>query len=173
MERQTAVQNAGFAPIPQGMNQPSSTSPTSSHFPPNGAFNATQGSPPRAPLPSPMPQAPPTANPLVQQTSRASSQPPVPRNRSPSATSSLSDLAQQSKKAIKGFLQDGGPTRNLNSMRDGFGDRGSAALRGVKAKRDADEADKEYRKGVHWLETLRLRRSTIIRSGYTVSSFQR
>ena len=28
--------------------------------------------------------------------------------------------------------------------------------------------DKEYRKGVHWLETLRLRRTRILTSGYKV-----
>lgn len=107
---------------------------------------------------------------LVQQTSRPPAQGPVPRNRSPSASTSLSDLAQQSKKAIKGFLQqDGNAGRNLTSMRDGFGDRNNTAMKGVRAKREAEEADKEYRKGVHWLETLRLRRATIIRSGYTVS----
>lgn len=29
--------------------------------------------------------------------------------------------------------------------------------------------DKEYRKGVHWLETLRLRRTKILKNGYMVS----
>lgn len=29
--------------------------------------------------------------------------------------------------------------------------------------------DKEYRKGVHWLETLRLRRVKILEAGYNVS----
>src|SRR5882757_2358746 len=29
--------------------------------------------------------------------------------------------------------------------------------------------DKEYRKGVHWLETLRLRRTKILQAGYDVS----
>lgn len=29
--------------------------------------------------------------------------------------------------------------------------------------------DKEYRKGVHWLETLRLRRVKILQAGYNVS----
>ena len=32
----------------------------------------------------------------------------------------------------------------------------------------AGGADKEYRKGVHWLETLRLRRVKIIESGFKV-----
>ncbi len=31
------------------------------------------------------------------------------------------------------------------------------------------EKDKEYRKGVHWLETLRLRRTKILKNGYMVS----
>lgn len=67
--------------------------------------------------------------------------------------------------------------------------RSDNALRTVRAKREADEAgmyavcliityaergpvlhslDKEYRKGVHWLETLRLRRIKILESGYQV-----
>ena len=67
--------------------------------------------------------------------------------------------------------------------------RSDNALRTVRAKREADEAgesvvrsdsplaqrvcvshylDKEYRKGVHWLETLRLRRIKILESGYHV-----
>lgn len=32
--------------------------------------------------------------------------------------------------------------------------------------------DKEYRKGVHWLETLRLRRTKILEAAYTVSVLQ-
>lgn len=62
----------------------------------------------------------------------------------------------------------------------------NSALRAVRAKREADEAgqfrlfvllaspcsnsfsDKEYRKGVYWLETLRLRRTKILESAYTV-----
>lgn len=31
------------------------------------------------------------------------------------------------------------------------------------------QTDKEYRKGIHWLETLRLRRTKILEAGYTVS----
>lgn len=63
--------------------------------------------------------------------------------------------------------------------------RTNDALRTVRAKREADEAgqssravflclllrpstDKEYRKAVHWLETLRLRRVKILESGYKV-----
>lgn len=32
-------------------------------------------------------------------------------------------------------------------------------------------SDKEYRKGVHWLETLRLRRTKILEAAYTVSLY--
>lgn len=81
-----------------------------------------------------------------------------------------------------GFLDKGGVGK------DGLGVRENQALRTVRAKRDADEAgkhvfasllvsfftfskDREYRKGVHWLETLRLRRTKILESGYKVRSF--
>ncbi|OAV90834.1 hypothetical protein PTTG_02184 [Puccinia triticina 1-1 BBBD Race 1] len=37
------------------------------------------------------------------------------------------------------------------------------ALRGVKVKREAEEADREYRKGIFHLETLRLRKEQVIR----------
>lgn len=177
LERPT-IQNAGFAPIPQAITSagPTQSSPTSIHFPinNNGALNAqlgTPSSPPNPPLPSPLPQ-PASAGPLVQTTTRPpTQQPPVPRNRSPSGstTNSLTDLAHQGKKAVKGFLQDGGNRPVLNALRDNFGGPSNPAMRNVKAKREADEADKEYRKGVHWLETLRIKRATTIRSGYTVS----
>ncbi|PLW30658.1 hypothetical protein PCASD_15147 [Puccinia coronata f. sp. avenae] len=38
-----------------------------------------------------------------------------------------------------------------------------AALRGVKVKREAEEADRDYRKGIFHLETLRLRKEQVIR----------
>lgn len=79
------------------------------------------------------------------------------------------------------FLDKGGNMKDLAGRSDN-------ALRSVRAKREADEAgvlpfdviylctvlhvptqDKEYRKGVHWLETLRLRRVKILESGYKVS----
>lgn len=86
-----------------------------------------------------------------------------PRNRSPSAGTGLSDLAHQGKKQLNqiigGFLDKRGAP-------DGFGSRENQALRNVRAKREADEADKDYRKGVHWLETLRLRRTKILEGGY-------
>jgi Rho GTPase-activating protein 12/27 len=60
------------------------------------------------------------------------------------------------------------------------------ALRSVRAKREAEEAgvpitlmnpyfitelelDKDYRKAVHWLETLRIRRVKTLEGGYNVS----
>ncbi|KAF5312338.1 hypothetical protein D9619_002972 [Psilocybe cf. subviscida] len=85
------------------------------------------------------------------------------RNRSPSSTTAFSDLAHQGKKQLNqliGFLDKGG------SAKDGLGNRETSALRTVRAKRDADEADRDYRKGVHWLETLRLRRTKILEGGY-------
>ena len=71
------------------------------------------------------------------------------------------------------------------NVKDGLGvGRGDGAVRTVKAKREADEAgnfsntirpasldlslDKEYRKGVHWLETLRLRRIKIMEGAFKV-----
>ena len=82
-----------------------------------------------------------------------------------------------------GFLDKGGV------VKDGLGGRENQAFKTVRAKRDADEAgrhslpscsacrwvtiallDKEYRKGVHWLETLRLRRTKILENGYKVNT---
>ncbi|KAF9015462.1 hypothetical protein BDQ17DRAFT_1341106 [Cyathus striatus] len=88
---------------------------------------------------------------------------PGVRNRSPSSSTAFSDLAHQGKKQLNqliGFLDKSG------SVKDSLGGRENQALRTVRAKRDADEADREYRKGVHWLETLRLRRTKILESGY-------
>ncbi|KAI0733987.1 RhoGAP-domain-containing protein [Fomitopsis betulina] len=84
--------------------------------------------------------------------------------RSPSTTTSttLQDLAHQGKKQLNQlitFLDKGGNMKDLSGRSDN-------ALRSVRAKREADEADKEYRKGVHWQETLRLRRVKILESGY-------
>ncbi|EJD55489.1 RhoGAP-domain-containing protein [Auricularia subglabra TFB-10046 SS5] len=97
---------------------------------------------------------------------RPTSMQAAPRNRSPStAGGTFADLAQQGKKGLnqlKGFL-DGSKS---NVTTNGPAAKTETALRGVRAKREADDADKEYRKGVHWLETLRLRRVKILESGY-------
>ncbi|KAF8167804.1 hypothetical protein B0H34DRAFT_683101 [Crassisporium funariophilum] len=94
---------------------------------------------------------------------RPSGSAPGGRNRSPSSSTAFSDLAHQGKKQLNqliGFLDKGG------SVKDSLGGRENHALRTVRAKREADEADREYRKGVHWLETLRLRRTKILEGGY-------
>ncbi|KAI0768636.1 hypothetical protein BD413DRAFT_563758 [Trametes elegans] len=93
------------------------------------------------------------------------------RNRSPSASTStaLQDLAHQGKRQLNQlmtFLDKGERVRD--------GGRSDNALRSVRAKREAEEADKEYRKGVHWLETLRIRRIKILESGFkSLESFVR
>ncbi|EJD04273.1 uncharacterized protein FOMMEDRAFT_146262 [Fomitiporia mediterranea MF3/22] len=88
-----------------------------------------------------------------------------PRNRSPSASNPLHDLANQGKRQLNQlmtFLDNKG-----GSLKEGVsGSKGDMAVRSVRAKREADEADKEYRKGVHWLETLRLRRSKILEGAF-------
>ncbi|KAF8213491.1 hypothetical protein K438DRAFT_1902556 [Mycena galopus ATCC 62051] len=85
------------------------------------------------------------------------------RDRSPSSgNTTFADLAQHGKKQLnqlRGFLEKSG------TVKEGGG-REPSALKTVRAKREADEADKEYRNGVHWLETLRLRRIKILESGY-------
>ncbi|KAE9395908.1 RhoGAP-domain-containing protein [Gymnopus androsaceus JB14] len=85
------------------------------------------------------------------------------RNRSPSGNTAFSDLAQQGKKQLNtlmGFLDKSG------TVKETLGGRENHALRTVRAKRELEEADKEYRKSVHWLETLRLRKTKILESGY-------
>ncbi|KAF7320004.1 Glucosamine 6-phosphate N-acetyltransferase [Mycena kentingensis (nom. inval.)] len=87
----------------------------------------------------------------------------APRNRSPSASTStaFSDLAQQGKKQFSRLLEKSGTVKeSLGTAREPH------ALKAVRAKRELDEADKEYRNGVHWLETLRLRRAKILESGF-------
>ncbi|KAH9853026.1 RhoGAP-domain-containing protein [Lenzites betulinus] len=92
------------------------------------------------------------------------------RARSPPASTSTAfqDLAHQGKKQLNQlmtFLDKGGNTG---------GGRSENALKSVRAKREADEADKEYRKGVHFLETLRIRRVKILESGFkSLESFVR
>ncbi|SJL04121.1 uncharacterized protein ARMOST_07481 [Armillaria ostoyae] len=72
------------------------------------------------------------------------------RNRSPSSGTAFSDLAHQGKRQLNtliGFLE-------------------------FRAAPELEEADKEYRRGVHWLETLRLRRTKTLESGYnSLSTF--
>ncbi|KAG2123602.1 hypothetical protein DEU56DRAFT_829349 [Suillus clintonianus] len=95
---------------------------------------------------------------------RPSGSAPGPRNRSPSTSGTFSEFAQHGKKQLNQlitFLDKSGTVKESLGVRSE-----NSALRAVRAKREADEADKEYRKGVHWLETLRLRRTKILASGY-------
>ncbi|KAG6866016.1 hypothetical protein C0991_009424 [Blastosporella zonata] len=94
---------------------------------------------------------------------RPSGSGPPPRNRSPSSSTAFSDLAHQGKRQLNqliGFLDKGTVKETL------AGGRENQALRTVRTKREADEADREYRKGVHWLETLRLRRTKTLEGGF-------
>ncbi|KAG6827483.1 hypothetical protein H0H92_011586 [Tricholoma furcatifolium] len=112
---------------------------------------------------------------------RPSGSGPPPRNRSPSSSTPFSDFAHQGKKQLNqligGFLDKGGVKETLGGSRE------NQALRTVRTKREADEAgafslhknvklaynesvDREYRKGIHWLETLRLRRTKILEGGF-------
>ncbi|KAG8831371.1 hypothetical protein FRC17_003252 [Serendipita sp. 399] len=83
------------------------------------------------------------------------------RDRSPSGATSFADLAQQGRRQLNNL-------RTLIETKGGTSTGGKAeiGLRGVRARREAEEADKEYRKGVHEMETLRLRREKILEAGY-------
>ncbi|KAI0063187.1 RhoGAP-domain-containing protein [Artomyces pyxidatus] len=142
----------------------SATSPHTTQAP--GFYSETSGmsnSKSNPSLPSkPVVTAPQPLRPLDRKPSGSA---PSTRNRSPSTTTALSDLAHHGKKQLNQlitFLDKSG------TAKDGLGGRNTDnALRSVRAKREADEADKEYRKSVHWLETLRLRRVKILEAGYT------
>ncbi|KAG6891402.1 hypothetical protein C0992_007626 [Termitomyces sp. T32_za158] len=139
---------------------------------------------PTAPLPSPVPSGEqyhhlsnsksnpsipsrPTVTgpqPLRALDRRPSGSGPPARNRSPSSSTAFSDFAHQGKKQLNqliGFLDKGAVKETLSGSRE------NQALRTVRTKREADEADRDYRKGVHWLETLRLRRTKTLEGGYT------
>ncbi|KAH7912985.1 hypothetical protein BJ138DRAFT_1171559 [Hygrophoropsis aurantiaca] len=95
---------------------------------------------------------------------RPSGSGPTARNRSPSTSTAFSDFAHHGKKQLNQlitFLDKSGTVKESLGVRSD-----TNALRAVRAKREADEADKEYRNGVHWLETLRLRRTKILESAY-------
>ncbi|KAI9572604.1 hypothetical protein HD554DRAFT_2202498 [Boletus coccyginus] len=144
--------------------------PASTPQPPS---NATSGEPGVASMPNSrsnpvLPSRPVVAapQPLRPIDRRPSGTTHVARNRSPSTSgTSFSDFAQHGKKQFNQLMTflDKGPT-----VKETLGVRSeNNALRAVRVKREADEADKEYRKGVYWLETLRLRRTKILESAYT------
>ncbi|EGO28450.1 hypothetical protein SERLADRAFT_445900 [Serpula lacrymans var. lacrymans S7.9] len=105
-----------------------------------------------------------TPHPLRPLDRRPSGSMPSGRSRSPSTSTAFSEFAQHGKKQLNQlitFLDKSG------TVKESLGGRSeNTALRTVRAKREADEADKEYRKGVHWLETLRLRRTKILEGAY-------
>ncbi|TDL28854.1 hypothetical protein BD410DRAFT_760544 [Rickenella mellea] len=121
----------------------------------NARSNPPLASPPIVTSPQPL-------RPLSRRPSQHQAQ---PRNRSPSASNPLQEFAHQGKKQLNQlmtFLDTKGGT-----VKDGLGGvRGDAPVRTVRAKRDAEEADREYRKGVHWLETLRIRRVKILEGAF-------
>ncbi|KAK2461694.1 hypothetical protein APHAL10511_006157 [Amanita phalloides] len=138
--------------------------------------------PPTSSLPAPTtePHQPPTvlkSSPSIPSRPGASGQQPLRpldrrpsgsaysgRNRSPSSSTPFHDLAHQGKRQLNqlmGLLDKGGNVKDSLT-----GTRETQALKTVRAKRDAGEADKEYRKGVHWLETLRRRRTKLLEAGY-------
>ncbi|TFY83128.1 hypothetical protein EWM64_g882 [Hericium alpestre] len=93
---------------------------------------------------------------------RASVGTPANRNRSPSGSGALSDLAHQGKRQLNQlmtFLDKGGNASGGSRSTEN-------SARAVRAKREAEDADKEYRKAVHWNETLRLRRAKILEAAY-------
>ncbi|KAK7058359.1 hypothetical protein VNI00_001993 [Paramarasmius palmivorus] len=95
---------------------------------------------------------------------RPSGSAPGGRNRSPSSSTAFSDFAKEGKKQLNQLI---GLLDKSGSVKDTLGgNRENHALRTVRAKRELDEADREYRKGVYWLETLRLRRTKTLESGY-------
>ncbi|KAI1795531.1 RhoGAP-domain-containing protein [Ganoderma leucocontextum] len=90
-------------------------------------------------------------------------------NRSPSiltTSTTLSDLGYQGKRQLMTFLNRGGNARD--------GGRSDSFVRHMRAKREEEEADKLYRKGVHWQETLRIRLVNLVKSGFkSVEAFVR
>ncbi|KAG8763837.1 hypothetical protein FRC11_011507 [Ceratobasidium sp. 423] len=119
--------------------------------------------------PTPNPAANTSSPGLVSTTSRGEgpdrARSPPPAQAGPRAA--IQDFTQSSKKGLnqlKSFLdskRDGG-----GSLREGS-ERGNSALRNVRARREAEEADKEYRQVVYKLETLRRWRGNVIRAGFT------
>ncbi|KAF8656378.1 hypothetical protein AX16_002565 [Volvariella volvacea WC 439] len=98
---------------------------------------------------------------------RPSGSAPSGRARSPSSSGAFSDLAHQGKRQLNqliGFLDNKGGLGG--AMKESLVGREGVTQRTVRNKREAEEADKEYRKGVHWLETLRLNRTRVLESGY-------
>ncbi|KAL5636007.1 hypothetical protein ACGC1H_004724 [Rhizoctonia solani] len=154
-----------FSPTQEAFSPPPAYanlhSPEATH-PASGA----KGGPP---TPTPNAAANTSSTGLVSTTSRGDgperARSPPPAQAGPRAA--IQDFTQSSKKGLnqlKSFLdgkRDGG-----GSLREGS-ERGNSALRNVRARREAEEADKEYRRVVYKLETLRRWRGNVIRAGFT------
>lgn len=138
---------------------PSPASPTAPGF--TNVPQPEPGSPPRPLVTSPQPLRALDRRPSAGATGGA------PRNRSPSSSGAFSDLAHQGKRQLnqlRGFLEKNNTVKEVRESLGGKPENHS--LRSVRAKREADEADKEYRKAVHYAETLRLRKTKILEAGY-------
>ncbi|KAJ6574742.1 hypothetical protein B0H19DRAFT_1208325 [Mycena capillaripes] len=147
-----------FADVEESKRAAAAAPPLSPNAVTASASDHHKSAVPNAPLRVTSPQ------PLRALERRPSGSAPSGRNRSPSSSTAFSDLAQHGKKQLnqlRGFLEKSGTVKESLG-----GGRETHALKAVRAKREADEADKEYRNGVHWLETLRLRRIKILESGY-------
>lgn len=143
---------AAAAPAPNVQNTP--------YMDPAGGNVPSSRSNPNLPA-KPVVTGPQVLRPLDR---RPSGTAPGPRNRSPSSSGAFSDFAQHGKKQLNQlmtFLDKGGNVRETLGVRSE-----NTALRAVRAKREAEEADRDYRKGVHWLETLRLRKTKILDNAY-------
>ncbi|KAG9101198.1 hypothetical protein FS749_009362 [Ceratobasidium sp. UAMH 11750] len=169
--------NPHQSPYPHNTTPTPLFSPTQEMFSPPPSYahissEGTMGSNPASNNKSSPPTPNSSATGLVSTTSRgedpsrARSPPPV-SGQVTGPRGAVQDLAQHGKKGLnqlKSFLdskRDGG-----GSLREGS-ERGNAALRNVRAKREAEEADREYRQVVYKLETLRRWRGNVIRAGFT------
>lgn len=167
-----------YAGPPPGSSQ-TNTSPLSPNSPSSERFLTPGGDSPPQPSPSPVPSV--SFSSSVERERRGV----TGRGRSGSGSLTalrdvadsrskevFSDIAAQGKKGFSAIMQrfaggeEGAPSQPEPSAppRRGSISRSANPMKGVKAKRDADEADKAYRAGVFHCESLRLRREKLQRS---------
>ncbi|GJE85915.1 RhoGAP-domain-containing protein [Phanerochaete sordida] len=107
----------------------------------------------------------PSTSPAVARAKSTGSSIHIPASRaqlSSAAAGALSGLAFHGKRQLgqlKGSL-------HKTSVPKSEENRAELEQKAQRAKEDAENADKEYRHGVHWLETLRLRRVSVLEGGY-------
>ncbi|CCO26176.1 hypothetical protein BN14_00193 [Rhizoctonia solani AG-1 IB] len=165
-------------PNPHGSNNPSDNgrplfSPSQEAFSPPPSYANLHSPEGGHAHPTPNAAAGTSSTGLVSTTSRGEG---PDRARSPppqvGPRAAIQDFTQQSKKGLnqlKSFLD--GKRDAGGSLREGS-ERGNSALRNVRARREAEEADKDYRKVVYKLETLRRWRGNVIRAGFTVRGLE-